>query len=209
MTKDLDWTTELKETLRQLWDSGMKTGQIAVAMGLRKNQVIGAAHRYKMPPRPSPIVRPEGYKPPPRDRPVSKAAAGRAAKLPPLRSLADDDDAPPPTPQGRPQKPATPRGDRKPQPTPAPAQAPRVWSGRCCFPTWDHRQPKTEEYRAALRQAKYLECGDPVCAGAGGKPALYSTRHYAVMFTHASRPLSSLPPERDAPPHFISHQEQL
>jgi GcrA cell cycle regulator len=161
LTKNIDWTSELKETLRQLWDSGMTARQIAVVMGLRKNQIIGASHRYKMPPRPSPIVRSQGYKPPPRDRPLPKPA-------------------------GRPQKPATPRGDRKPQPTPA--HAPRVWSGRCCFPTWNHRQPKTKEYRAALREAKYLECGDPVCSGAGDKPALYCACHYAVMFTHARRP---------------------
>jgi len=206
MNRETAWTAEMVETMREGWSAGKSAARIAKDMGLRKNQIIGAAHRYGMPPRPSPIVRPPGYQPKPRNRPVRRAHAEAAAKLPRLACLADDET--PPQPVRRPHQPATPRRHPNPKPTPAPAQAPRVRAARCCFPTWDHRKPKTEEYRAALRAAQYLECGDPVCVGFSGNASPYCARHYAVMFSQIFRPLDQLKPQRHLPSYVASPQEQ-
>lgn len=44
------------EELRALWIDGRSGSQIAQAMGLTKNQIIGRAHRIKLPARSSPIA---------------------------------------------------------------------------------------------------------------------------------------------------------
>ncbi len=52
------WTAERVQELRERWASGEPTRSIARAMGLTNNQVVGKAHRLKLPSRGSPL----GYK---------------------------------------------------------------------------------------------------------------------------------------------------
>lgn len=49
------WTDEVVEELRKMWDKGMTTGQIAKALGVTKNSIIGKVHRLCLTARPSPI----------------------------------------------------------------------------------------------------------------------------------------------------------
>ena len=49
------WTDEVVEELRKIWDKGMTTGQIAKALNVTKNSIIGKVHRLCLTARPSPI----------------------------------------------------------------------------------------------------------------------------------------------------------
>ena len=49
------WTDEAVEELRKMWDRGMTTGQIAKALNVTKNSIIGKVHRLCLTARPSPI----------------------------------------------------------------------------------------------------------------------------------------------------------
>jgi len=49
------WTDEAVEELRRMWDRGMTTGQIAKALNVTKNSIIGKVHRLCLTARPSPI----------------------------------------------------------------------------------------------------------------------------------------------------------
>lgn len=49
------WTDEAVEELKRMWDRGMTTGQIAKALGVTKNSIIGKVHRLCLTARPSPI----------------------------------------------------------------------------------------------------------------------------------------------------------
>ncbi|MCM1323454.1 MAG: GcrA family cell cycle regulator [Acetobacter sp.] len=49
------WTEEAVEELKRMWDRGMTTGQIAKALNVTKNSIIGKVHRLCLTARPSPI----------------------------------------------------------------------------------------------------------------------------------------------------------
>jgi len=49
------WTEEAVESLKKMWDQGMTTGQIAKALNVTKNSIIGKVHRLCLTARPSPI----------------------------------------------------------------------------------------------------------------------------------------------------------
>lgn len=49
------WTDETVEELKKMWDRGMTTGQIAKALNVTKNSIIGKVHRLCLTARPSPI----------------------------------------------------------------------------------------------------------------------------------------------------------
>lgn len=49
------WTDEAVEELKRMWDRGMTTGQIAKALNVTKNSIIGKVHRLCLTARPSPI----------------------------------------------------------------------------------------------------------------------------------------------------------
>lgn len=49
------WTDEAVEELKKMWDKGMTTGQIAKALNVTKNSIIGKVHRLCLTARPSPI----------------------------------------------------------------------------------------------------------------------------------------------------------
>lgn len=54
------WTDEAVEDLRKMWDKGMTTGQIAKALNVTKNSIIGKVHRLCLTARPSPIKKAPG-----------------------------------------------------------------------------------------------------------------------------------------------------
>jgi len=56
-TQSTFWTPERKEDLALMWNEGIETRIIGKALGATKNAVIGKAHRMRLTPRPSPIVR--------------------------------------------------------------------------------------------------------------------------------------------------------
>lgn len=49
------WNDEAVEELKRMWDRGMTTGQIAKALNVTKNSIIGKVHRLCLTARPSPI----------------------------------------------------------------------------------------------------------------------------------------------------------
>ena len=54
-SKKMIWTDEAVEELKRMWDKGMTTGQIAKALNVTKNSIIGKVHRLCLTARPSPI----------------------------------------------------------------------------------------------------------------------------------------------------------
>lgn len=74
----MDWTDEIIQQLRELWDQGLPTKQIGLRLGISKNAVVGKARREGFTPRPSPIGKQTPGPRPPR-------AAPRKT-LPPLAS---------------------------------------------------------------------------------------------------------------------------
>jgi GcrA cell cycle regulator len=54
-SNNMIWTDEVVEELRKMWDRGMTTGQIAKALNVTKNSIIGKVHRLCLTARPSPI----------------------------------------------------------------------------------------------------------------------------------------------------------
>ena len=53
----MEWPDETVIRLRELWDEGHSTAEIARRLGVSKNAVVGKAHRLDLPGRPSPIRR--------------------------------------------------------------------------------------------------------------------------------------------------------
>ncbi len=53
------WNEEAVEELKRMWDRGMTTGQIAKALNVTKNSIIGKVHRLCLTARPSPIKKTE------------------------------------------------------------------------------------------------------------------------------------------------------
>ena len=51
------WTDEMIEGLRQMWKKGLTANEIAKALGVSKNSIVGKVHRLNLTARPSPIKR--------------------------------------------------------------------------------------------------------------------------------------------------------
>lgn len=71
------WTDEAVEELKRMWDRGMTTGQIAKALNVTKNSIIGKVHRLCLTARPSPIK-----KVPTKSEPKTTSRAEKAPKAP-------------------------------------------------------------------------------------------------------------------------------
>lgn len=175
-------------TLRQLWAEGHPTAEIARRMGLSKNQIIGRAHRLKLPARISPIghsgPRPEMRKP----RATKRARPGEGGTLSPNA-------IPPASTTSRPEadepRPAENTGLTSP---PLPVPVPRLTSPaparvfldrKCQFPRWGNAKPE-----------EYLFCGEPVRARQDGLASPYCAKHHAICFTMTNREAGSPPPWR-------------
>ena len=52
----MEWTNEQIAQLTQLWADGISGQQIAIAMGISKNSVLGKVHRLDLPGRASPLI---------------------------------------------------------------------------------------------------------------------------------------------------------
>lgn len=68
---DNPWTDEKVERLRVMWLDGKSVSEIAAALNISKNAIVGKRRRLELPSRPSPIrnARPRPPKPPPKPRP--------------------------------------------------------------------------------------------------------------------------------------------
>ena len=140
----MEWAEETIVRLRELWDEGHSTAQIALRLGVSKNAVVGKAHRLDLPARPSPIKRDGGPTPPSQSRPGQPRRVSPSANtLPPLSSAVPTPNVPPPNPEppmsppvvvARPQEPTIMRVQRK-----------RRHDGSgCCFPIGE---PGTKTFR--------------------------------------------------------------
>ena len=65
MSATYDWNDAAVAKLTALWHAGRTTQQIAVAMGINKNQVIGKVHRLNLPKRANPVKNAAPAKPKP------------------------------------------------------------------------------------------------------------------------------------------------
>jgi len=72
------WTDEAVEELRRMWDRGMTTGQIAKALNVTKNSIIGKVHRLCLTARPSPIKKVSEKK---EKKPVASPKASKPTKV--------------------------------------------------------------------------------------------------------------------------------
>ncbi len=53
------WSDEMINTLKDLWESGKTTSEIAKILGVSKNSIVGKVHRLNLSARPSPIKKTE------------------------------------------------------------------------------------------------------------------------------------------------------
>ena len=176
----------MTDRLRQLWAEGYSSSEIGRIMGLRKNQVIGRAHRLGLPKRDLPVVFRSGgwavakHKP----RVLSSARLGaagvggsrvapaaqpslmrvdasssgpRAAAGTALVSLAGNSGA----------------GASRPRPQLFPVRG-------CQFPMWKHNE------RPEYGEARY--CDAPARRNAEGRQdSAYCAHHHAICFTLRSK----------------------
>jgi GcrA cell cycle regulator len=173
-----DWTAELIETLRVLWNEGHSGTEIGRRMGLNKNQVIGKVHRLGLPKR-EPAVRV------PPVAVVARAVAGRKTASPDARlaNLLRVERAPRRVACAVP----LPPGDDAITLPGAPLgvlEERRVFSDKACqFPLWGDGDRPTHRY-----------CGDPVIARDDGVASAYCKEHGKVCWTGTARKAGSPKP---------------
>lgn len=80
------WTDEAVEELKRMWDRGMTTGQIAKALNVTKNSIIGKVHRLCLTARPSPIKKAPGAKADKKTAGAAKPAKEEKNKKSPVSS---------------------------------------------------------------------------------------------------------------------------
>lgn len=143
----MEWAKETIVRLRELWDEGHSTAQIALRLGVSKNAVVGKAHRLDLPARPSPIKRDGAPTPPSQSRPGRPPRLSPSANtLPPLSSAVPTPNITPPPPPD-PEPPVSPPVvvARLQQPAIMRAQRKRRHDGSgCCFPIGE---PGTKQFR--------------------------------------------------------------
>jgi GcrA cell cycle regulator len=141
-----EWTPERNATLRNLWNEGVSSGQIAARLGMSKNAVIGRAHRMHLASRGSPIVRHM-------DPAVAAArAAARVAARPKPTRLTAHLISTVLTPRDPSRTPLTP-----------PKSRPDLYPSRmgCQFPLWDDRDdPRYGTHCLGPRQHASPYCGE-------------------------------------------------
>ncbi len=157
----MEWTEEVIQRLRALWDEGHSTAEIGRRLGVSKNAVVGKAHRLDLPARPSPIRREGAGSAAPR-RATPRRPAGPT--LPPLSSTVV-----PSAPASPPRPVVAPVGVR---PVVAPSSRVQIVPPRpyareiaCCWPIGE---PGTSSFR-------FCEA-----AATPGKP--YCTEHAALAY---------------------------
>ena len=137
----MDWTEDVIERLKALWQEGHSTAEIGRRMGVSKNAVVGKAHRLVLPARPSPIRR---------------TSPGEALKAAPVRRVTGATLLPMPTIQDEP-----PRAVLRPKPAPALHAVARPGRGRLVECCWPIGEPGTRSFRFC--DAESLP-GKPYCA---------------------------------------------
>ena len=166
----MEWTEEVIQRLRALWDEGHSTAEIGRRLGVSKNAVVGKAHRLDLPARPSPIRREGAGGAAPR-RSAPRRSAGPT--LPPLSStVVPPPSALPPRPMASLAGAAPSAAAASARPVAAPAPRVQVVPPRpyareiaCCWPIGE---PGTPSFRF---------CD---AAATPGKP--YCTEHAALAY---------------------------
>jgi GcrA cell cycle regulator len=128
-----DWTEELTDRARALWDEGHSTAEIGRRLGVSKNAVIGKAHRLDWPARPSPIKNrwPDSTTRPPPQPGQPRVPPVTLAPLPSLSAPATREPIVIPEPPPRP-PPPKPVFVAPPKPAALPKPYGRVTT--CCWP---------------------------------------------------------------------------
>ena len=151
------WNDERDRYLRVLWDQGLTTAKIAIALGLHsKNQVIGRAHRLQLPARPNPFAKRAGCSAAPSEAPPASNTSPPlkvAGGVPFIRLT-----PPPPKPAPRPV-------EAKMVPQPPPPKPP-IYYRNCRFPAWGDKEAPSHIY-----------CEAPVALGA------YCAKHAKLCYT--------------------------
>lgn len=156
------WSPETTQRLCVLWATPDSTRTIGQRLGCSKNAVIGKARRLGLPERGSPIIRTGSTKSPkvPRARPLPPGAATiPQMEAPAVLTLVE-----------------------RPRPV---ARKPAPSCRGCLWPTW---AAKTEQYWAAITQARVIECGAPLASP--DRP--YCASHRATGTTPIAR-MTSVP----------------
>ena len=183
MPKASPWTPKRDAELREHWAGDLSSAQIGAKMGMNKNQVIGRAHRLRLPLRGVPVNISRGM--------VSRPAARSNRELP---TLSDTRAASPLRPRAatssgvssaveRPS--SSPRVENLPG---AVAETPprRVFSGtECKFIT----HSVAREYRF---------CEAPVVENAKGKPSAYCAAHFDLCLVSPKKALEERKAQRAA-----------
>lgn len=69
----MPWTDEMVESLKQMWEEGLSTGEIGKRLGVSKNSIVGKVHRLQLIARPSPIKKKDDSEQAPSEKAKPKA----------------------------------------------------------------------------------------------------------------------------------------
>jgi hypothetical protein len=183
MPKASPWTPERDAELREYWAGDLSASQIGVKMGLNKNQIIGRAHRLKLPLRGVPVNISRAV--------VARPAARSNRELP----VADTRAASPSRPSA-----ATPSGalssaverqaSSRPErhlPGACADEAPRrVFSDRQC------------QYITHSEARAHRFCEAPVVENAKGRPSAYCVAHFGLCLVSPKKALEERKAQRAA-----------
>jgi hypothetical protein len=169
------WTPERDSELREYWAGDLSASQIGAKMAMNKNQIIGRAHRLKLPLRGVPVNISRGV--------VSRPAARAHRELP---KLSETRAASPSRPRAASnsgalssavERQASSRPERDLPEAVAETPPPRVfWGTKCCHPTGD------------------LTCDKPVQANARGLKSPYCPEHFALIYAAPPAKSATNPP---------------
>jgi hypothetical protein len=182
MPKASLWTPERDAELREHWAGDLSASQIGAKMAMNKNQIIGRAHRLKLPLRGVPVNISRGM--------VSRPAARGNRELP---TLSDTRAASPSRPRAASNSGALSSAvERRVSSLPvenlpgAVAETPprRVFLGtECKFPMWGDERPEVWRF-----------CDEPVRANLNGCASPYCAAHYAECYAAPGKYPTNPPP---------------
>jgi hypothetical protein len=172
------WTPERDAELREHWAGDLSSAQIGVKMGLNKNQIIGRAHRLKLPLRGVPVNISRGM--------VSRPAARANRELPVFGARA----APPSRPRAATSSGVSSAVERQASSRPerdlpgAVVEAPprRVFSDKQC------------QYITHSEARAHRFCEAPVVENAKGRPSAYCVAHFELCCIKPSKHATNPPP---------------
>ena len=174
------WTPERDAELREYWAGDLSASQIGAKMALNKNQIIGRAHRLKLPLRGVPVNISRGV--------VSRPAARAHRELP---KLSDTRAASPSRPRAAinsrllssaVERQASSRPERDLPGAVAETPPRRVFSDMQC------------QYITSSEARAHLFCEAPVVENAKGRPSAYCVAHFELCCIKPSKHATNPPP---------------